>query len=131
MRFKGLLRYGIRNTNNKVRDLNSDRLYTVPELALFFGVNEQTIRREIWKKKLKAFLVGREYQVPGQAVKDFFSKKIEFNFDDRNISPRKFNTDLPKTLAKFAELYEKKTGGKATITKENGKYKVFLADKKE
>ena len=38
-------------------------ILTVPELAERWAVSDQTIFREIYAKRLKAFRVGRQYRV--------------------------------------------------------------------
>ena len=51
-------------TNAKLQD----QYYTIDEVAKLLKVHQNTIRRAIYSKRLKAFKIGRKYIIPKEAI---------------------------------------------------------------
>ena len=55
--------------------LDSQRLYTVPEVARLFSVDEETVRRWIRADRMSATNIGAGYRIPRSEVERFWEMR--------------------------------------------------------
>lgn len=64
-------------------DRLGEQMYSVTEVAKYLNVSRRTVQRMIWKKELRAFLVGGQYRIPPLAVEHMLRPEEVFDpFDE-------------------------------------------------
>ena len=64
-------------------DRLGERMYSITEVAKYLNVSRRTVQRMIWKKELRAFLVGGQYRIPPLAIEHMLCPDEVFDpFDE-------------------------------------------------